>query len=297
MRRIAVFMATLLLAATAAQASVMWASSSPGWGTSGPEIFQLDTGTGQVVAGSKWAYSEYNWIMDVADAGDYLYASMDLMSAQGNMAIAKISRSSGTILSTTYVSSLLGTSYSHINALEMVDGKLYGVENSTWDDTYRGNVIEMALDAAGDVMSASVGAFVGIAPDGALDFVNGTFYASSWKSGGNPGESWIATIGAADVGDASKSFAHDIYTTPAKGLMSGWQYHNGEFVSVSWQNNGLYGIDPVTGVTETKISSISGLSSGQTLSGLDRVIPEPTSFLLIGVGLVSVVLLRRRRRD
>ncbi|MBD3237920.1 MAG: PEP-CTERM sorting domain-containing protein [Candidatus Eisenbacteria bacterium] len=296
MRVLLALFAALLLVGASANATIMWGASAPGWGTGSPDIYQVDTGTGQVVTGSKWSYSGYNWIMGMCDGGSYLYATADLDSDQGQMLVHKIDKSSGAILTSTNVAGLLGTDYSHINALEYYDGKLYGVENCTWDETYRGNIIEMTLDASGDVTAATAGAYVGLAPDGALDIWGGTAYASTWKSGGDPGESWIATLGVADLGDSGKNFDRTLYTTPASGLMDGWQMYQGNLISVSWQNTGLYQIDPTTGNTTTLFSSITGLTCGHSPAGLDRVIPEPGTYLLLGLGLGSLVLIRRRRK-
>lgn len=296
MRMFLTVVAALLLGGVSANATVMWGASAPEWGTGSPDIFKVDTSTGQVVTGSKWSYSGYNWIMGMCDGGNYLYATADKDSDQGQMLVHKIDKSSGAILTSTNVADLLGTDYSHINALEYYDGKLYGVENCTWDATYRGNVIEMALDASGDVTAATAGAYVGLAPDGALDIWNGTAYASTWKSGGDPGESWIATLGVGGLGNPGNSFDKTLFTTPASGLMDGWQMYQGNLISVSWQNTGLYQIDPATGSTTTLFSSMTGLTSGHSPAGLDRVIPEPGTCLLLGVGLGALVLIRRRRK-
>ena len=302
MRKLAVICAVMGLMAVVGvvQADIMWSSSSPDWLVGGPEIFKVDTFSGQVVTGSKWSYSELNWIMSIADSGDYLYVAADKLSDAGSFPIVKINRSTGAIVSETDVASLLGRNYSHINALEYFNGKLYGVENCTWDTTYRGNIIEMTLDSiTGDVTGASVGAYIGgyPAPDGALDFYNGSFYASDWKSGGDPGVSWIATIGAADIGDNTKNFDETLFTNPASGLMDGWQFDmNGDLIAVSWQNTGLYKIDHLTGVTTTLYSSIGGVTSGHTMSGLDAVVPEPLTMLGLFFGLGSVGAYIRKRR-
>ncbi len=288
----------LVLAGTGtASATTLWGSSSPGWGIGGPEIFKVETSSGQVVAGSKWSYTDYNWIMGLADSGNYLYATADKSTEQGSVKLLKIDRCTGAVLSTTDVADLLGTNYSQIHALEYVDGTLYGVENCTWDETYRGNAIVMSLDAGGDVTGAAAGAYVGSAPDGGLEYQDGVFYASSWKSGGNPGESWLATIDAADIGDVAETFDKTLYTTPASGLMSGWQFGPaGDLIGVSWQNAGLYAIDPATGATTTLYSSVSGLSAGHTFSGLDAVVPEPLTMagLVLGVGSLAGYVRRRK---
>jgi hypothetical protein len=290
-----IILAILLTLSGVAQATILWGSSSPGWLSGDPEIFKLDTSLGQIVPNSKWSYSERNWIMDLADGGNYLYATMDLKTNAGDVPVVKIDKSTGSILSETYISTLLNTDNSHINALEYLDGKLYGVDNTTWDSTYRGYAIEMSLDSSGDVTGASVGAYVGIAPDGALDYRDGKFYASSWKSGGNPGESWIATINANDIGDNTKSFDKTIFTQPASGLMSAWQFEAGELISMSWQNNGIYSINTTSGATTQLFPTINNLTSGHTMSGLDAVVPEPSTWLLFGTGLLGLVGIGRKK--
>jgi hypothetical protein len=292
-------MGILCLAVTAQSAygaGVMWGNASPGWGQPDPKIFKIDTGSGQIVPGTTWTYGEWNWIMDVADSGEYLYAAHNTVAQGYDVAIAKIDRATGNILSDTYVSGFLNQTASQINALEFLDGQLYGIENATWGSDMRGHAVVIDLDTSGDPVSASKGAYLGLAPDGALDYRDGSFYASTWKSGGNPGVSSIGTIDASEIADPTKSFALISETNPASGLMSGWQYGpNGDLISVSWQNLGLYKVDPSTGDT-TFINDVSGLPSGYSMGGLDTVVPEPLTMLAVfgGCGALGGYIRRRR---
>lgn len=283
-----------------AQAVTMWASASSTTSAES-EIFKLDTSTGKVVAGSKWSYTgNYGGSavapMSIADSGDYLYGAGIWYSNYS--AIQKLDRTTGASLgSQQFVGGWNQYSFAHLNALEYANGKLYAVDNTTVGaNSHRGHVIEMTLDASGDVDTVSVGAYIGAAPDGALEYREGNFYASSWKSGGDPGVSSIMKIDAADIGDSTKSFTELSSTTPASGLMDGWQFDsNGDLIAVSWQNDGLYSINPTTGGTTTVASSINGVSSGYDMSGLDAVVPEPTTWLLFGTGLLGLVGFGRKK--
>ena len=182
----------MLCMVSIAGAGELWGTGSPDWAyaASGPSpvIFKFDTATG--VIGTTFSFGAHNWmwISGLADSGKYLYASHNIYNLKTeprspdthDFKIAKINRYTGAVLSDTSIAGFLGQTLSQVNALEFNDGRLYGVENATSGSTIRGYAMEILLDANGDVVGATKGAFVGPYPDCGLDYYNGVWYATSW---------------------------------------------------------------------------------------------------------------------
>ncbi len=285
----------LAVTATAGATGLMWGSASPDWnsGNLGPVIFMFDSATGSV--NQTFQFGSWNWIMAVADSGDYLYASHNTASDYGNMKIAKIDRTTGAILSDTAINGFLGTTYSQVNSLDYVGGTLYGVENCTWDTTYRGHAVGISLGAGGDPSGAVVGASIGAAPDGALDYHNGQWYASNWKSD-SPASSWIKTTGDIMNTDFSNTVA-----TSGIGFVSGWEFDvNGSLLGVTWNYNNfhVYSFDLGTGAaTDLGYNMKSQLPSNITMmGGMSEVVPEPLTMAGLALGIGSLATYLRKRK-
>jgi hypothetical protein len=289
-----------------AQADMFWGSASVKQSTSatGSVLFNLDTATGTV--GTTYTYSDWNIIMDVTCApGNTLYAVHNTTGSVANFydfKLAKIDATTGAILSDTSLRTLTGMDQPQWNALEYYDGKLYAVENSWYEGSasyaQRGYIYEVGLDGSGDPTSVALGAYIGgyPAPDGALAFRNGTWYASDWK---NDHSSWIKTTN--DV--MNTNFTANVGTSPI-GLIDGWDFEaDGDLLGVSWWANtgtasddfNVYKIDPTTGNAVALYNLRSQLPSNiESLSGLSAApVPEPFTILLGALGL-GVAGLRRR---
>jgi hypothetical protein len=286
-----VCVAAVLTAATAS-ADLFWGGGSPDWGVPGPALFQLDTATGTV--GTTYVYSDWNWIMAAQYApGNTLYVSHNTIGDEYAFKLARIDAATGAVLSDTPLSALTGTDYPQWNALEYLGGKLYGVENCSFGSGYtagalRGYTYQVDLDVNGDPTSATLGAYVGGAPDGALAYRSGTWYASDWKTDTS---SWIKKT--TDI--MNTDFTADVGTSPV-GLIAGWDFESdGDMLGVSWYYDfNVYQIDPSTGAATALYNLGSQLPAQLTMFGALTATPEPASAVLLGLGLVAGVLLRRR---
>jgi hypothetical protein len=278
----------MLVISSVAQADLFWGDGSPNYnsGNTGPALFQLDTATGTV--GKTYTYSSWNWIMDVEYApGGILYVSHNTTAVTDNMKIAKVDAATGTVLSDTSIAGFLGQTKSQVNALEFVNGKLYGVENATSGSTIRGYALEIGLDGSGDPIFATKGAYVGGAPDGALAYKDGIWYASDWKSNTS---SWIKTT--TDI--MNTNFTAGVGTSPV-GLFAGWDFDKtGNLLGVNWNGDfKVYQINLTTGVAASLGYDIkSQLPSQITMLG-GLTTPEPATICLLGLGALS--LIRRKR--
>jgi len=254
---------TVLSVGGIAQADQFWGSASVTQSTTetGSVLFKLDTATGTV--GTTYTYSDWNIIMDVTHApGDILYAVHNKTGSLDNFynfMLAEVDATTGAVLSDTSLRTLTGTDEPQWNALEYHNGMLYAVENSWTNNrpgdtgsaySKRGYIYEVGLNGSGNPISAALGAYIGgyPAPDGALAYRDGTWYASDWKTDHS---SWIKKT--TDI--MNTNFTATVGTSPV-GLIDGWDFEaDGDLLGVSWWANtgtpsddfNIYKIDPVTG--------------------------------------------------
>jgi hypothetical protein len=286
-----VLVSVLVLFSAVSFGDLFWgAGYGSGFGTDGDAaIFSLDTVTGTV--GTTHVFEDWNWVMGLAYADGNLYATHNTLSDAYTMKIAKIDPATGSVLSDTAIYSLTGTDIPITNSLHYKDGKLYGIENNQWGSGYsagamRGYVYEFGLDGSGDPISATAGAYVGGAPDGALTYKDGTWYASDWNTSTSSSIMTSTDIMNTDFASAN--------ATQGVGYFSGWDFEtDGDLLGVSWYNSNfnVYDIDLTSGSLTSLYDIGSQLpSSVEQLGALTT--PEPGTMILLGLG---GVLLRRRK--
>ena len=283
---------TLAVLSSSALADKFWGDGSPDWGAASPALFRFDTISGTVE--TTYTYSDWSWIMDVEYApGNILYAVHNTTADVYDFKLAKVDASTGTVLSDTLLNTLTGTDYPTWNALQYYNGKLYGIENNSWGSGYsaglkRGYVYETTLAGNGDPLSVTLGAYMGPAPDGALAYRNGTFYASDWKSDTS---SWIKT--STDI--MNTNFSGTVGTSPG-GFIAGWDFENdGDLLGVSWNNDfNVYKIDLATG-SETALYNLQSQLPGNLTMYGGLTIPEPSTIAQLGLAVLALLILRSRR--
>ncbi len=288
--------AAAVFVATQASADLFWGSAAPQWDGSNPVIFQFDTITGTV--GTKYQYSDWMWIISVAAApNNNLYAVHNTTADKYGFKLARIDASTGAVLSSKPLNSIVSSSGYDWNALHYHAGKLYAVENS---GVNRGRVYEISLDSSGDPLSGVLGAYIGPVPDGALTFKDGLWYASDWR---NNSSSYIQTTTNIASGTFAPLAGGPGYTTGV-GLVDGWDFDSsGRLLAVSWSNQdfNVYNIDLPSGNATALYNLQSQLPSNlNRLTGLSAPaapIPEPVFFQMGAMlGLGGLGLLRFRRR-
>ena len=305
----------LAVAATAGATGLMWGTGSPDWqyAASGPSpvVFLFDTSTGTIA--KTYTFDSYNWMWTsgIADDGRYLYVSHNTYDLKTDprstnthdFKIAKIDRATGAVLSDQSIAGFLGQTYSQVNALDFQDGKLYAVENATSGSTIRGYALEIGLDANGDVVGATKGAFVGPYPDCGLDYHDGLWYATSWGYPGGGSEEGSLVYTSPDI--MTTSFTELGTGVTGIGMIDGWEFDEaGDLFAVSWygadsSNMSVYDIDMSgTQWTASPLYDLSSQlpSSVTQLNGLSEVIPEPVTMAGLMLGIGSVVTYVRKRR-
>ena len=299
---------------SAAGASVLWGTGSPDWGdgTSGPSpvVFLFDTGSGTISKTLSFDTSNWMWISGLADSGKYLYAThntydtaIDYMDTH-DFKVAKVDRATGAVLSDTSISGFLGQTYSQVNALDFVNGRLYAVENATSGSALRGYAMEILLDANGDVTGATTGAYVGPYPDCGLDYHDGLWYATSW--GYTPSHVQGSKVYTSPdiMNTAFTQVGTGDSAIEGIGMIDGWEFDDaGNLYAVSWYNvpgsaTAVYGIDTGTW-TATPLYDLSSQLPGSitSLDGLSDVVPEPLTMFGVFAGVTGLAgYVRRRNR-
>jgi hypothetical protein len=294
MRRVATWvsiMALFLAVGGTASAQELWGTGSPDWGTGasgpGPIIFQFNPYTG--IISKTLSFESYNWmwISGIADNGVYLYAFHNTYNSDPesftdthDFKIAKIDRVTGAVLSDTWVSGFLGQVFSQPNALDFHEGRLYAIENATSGSALRGFAFEILLNADGDVVGATVGAYVAPYPDCGLDFHGGLWYATSW--GYTPAHKQgsiiytspdIMNINFVQVGTGDSAVS-------GIGMIDGWEFDDlGNLIAVSWYDptdwiaNEVFQID-LTNRTASKLCDLTSQMPGTIISldGLSDIV-------------------------
>jgi hypothetical protein len=284
----------ILVGSNLASAGELWGTGSPDWGSgaSGPSpvIFKFDTSTG--VIGTTFSFETYNWmwISGLADSGRYLYASHNTYDTLGgyldthDFKIAKINRYTGAVLSDTSIAGFLDQTFSQVNALDFNNSKLYGVENATSGSEIRGYAMQIVLDANGDVIGATKGAFIGPYPDAGLDYYDGLWYATSWGYTPTPKKQGSIIYTSPDIMNVPfTQVGTGNSAVQGIGMIDGWEFDSaGNLFAVSWY-------DPLPGNwVATEVYSID-LDTRQATLLYDLSAQLPTSITSLD-GLSDVVV-------
>jgi len=302
----------LAIAGTAGAEGLMWGTGSPDWqyAASGPSpvVFLFDTSTGSILKTLSFESSDWMWTSGVADNGEYLYVSHNIYDTSASLnthdfAVAKVDRSTGQVLSDTRISGYLGQTYSQINALDFHDGKLYAVENATSGSTLRGYALEVGLNASGDVVSATQGAYVGPYPDCGLDYHGGTWYATSWGYAPDGKEGSLVYTSPDIMSTAFTQIGTGNSGVSGIGMIDGLEFDAaGNLFAVSWYGynysaTGVYGIDTGAWTASQLYDLSSQLPDTITqLNGLSDVVPEPLTMLGVFLSVSALTGYIRRRR-
>lgn len=281
--------------AGAAPGVVMWGVGNPAGTVSGqsPVIFKFDSSLGDLPTVT-FGFDALNWmsIKGLADSGKYLYASQNTYDNPSEFRIAKIDRSTGAALTSTSIFGWLGQTNSQVIALKIKDGKLYGVENAmSSGSTLRGYAIEIHLNASGDVIGATPGAYIGPSPDGALTFYDGLWYATSHglQPNGVDGGSVIftspniMTTAFTQVGSGNSAVV---------GIISicGWEFDNAGSLLAVESNNAtqVFTIDLPTRQA-TQRFNLSLLPNVTSLDALSDYYPDTTPPVVTVPGDMTVI--------
>jgi hypothetical protein len=303
----------VVVCAGGASADMFWGAASSEESAnsstaSNPVLFSLDTATGTV--GTIYRFDTWRTILDVTWApGNILYAvhsNTSDLNANKTFMLARVNANNGAILSDTVINTLTGTDLPAWNALEYYNGDLYAVENS-WRgggtaEAQRGHVYDVDLNGSGDPISAALGAYIGgyPAPDGALAYHEGTWYASDWRDDAPHASSWIRTTTNITSGNFSADGA-SVNTEPI-GYFDGWDFEtDGDLLGVSWMASygmNVYQIDLATG-NPTALWDLRSQLPGDIISfsGLTAT-PEPISMVMLGclgAGMAAARKLRRKK--
>lgn len=280
-------------------AQVLWGTGSPDWGSgaSGPSpvIGQFNTASGTIIKSYSFSGNNWMWISGLADSGRFLYASHNTYNINPSSSmdthdfkIAKIDRYTGAVLSDVSIAGYLGQTWSQVNALDFHSGNLYGVENLSWPDPnpYRGYAMEITLNAAGDVIGAARGAFVGPYPDCGLDFYDGLWYATSWGYSGPPKMEGSIVYTSPDIMNTPFIQVGSGATPGVKGIgmIDGWEFDKtGRLFAVTWypapfSATAVYEINPAT-MTASLLYDLSPQlpESIISLDGLSDYVPVVTN--------------------
>lgn len=276
--RWAVLAAVLLAGGSAQAAGVLWGvtngtGDAGGW--TGGQIFTVDTTTGAVSIKASYGSGTMKAFGDIA-----LSPSGEVyVTYYGDDGFDKVAKVNTTTWAFDWVQDLGGWS-DQVNALNFVQGRLYGVTGGGTG----ANLIAFNL-VPGGVTATNLGN-IGINSDGDLarDPISGAVYYTSWSTG-NTGELNVIDL-------AGPSLASTLETNG-----SGWSgiefTSDGTLWAGTYWDQKLYTIDPATGLA-TPMFDLSGALGGP-ITGLSIQVPAPAAAWLVSLGACLVRGLRRRR--
>lgn len=272
----------LFLACGSAHATVLWGvtnGTNDGGFWTGGEIFTVDTATGPAVVEATYGTDQLLAFGDIAvRRNGEVYVTY-----YGVDGFDKLAKVNTTTWAFDWVQDLGGWN-DQVNALNFVDDVLYGVTGGG----IPADLIQFTLTGSG-ATATNLGN-LGINSDGDLAVHPGTgqWYYTSWETGST---SELNTI---SFGPLSKTGQEILTSSGWAGLAFG---PGGLYAGTYWDQN-LYTLDydtPNPTHTATLVRDLSGQLGGN-ITGLSDAIPEPSSLLLIGGGLVALYAIRRQRR-
>ncbi len=268
--------AVLMTAALPASAATLWGCTNgindAGFWTGG-QLFTVDTATGMVSVKQSYGTSTMIAFGDIAvRSNGEVYVTYATGFDHGFDKIAKVNT---TTWAFDWVQDL-GDSSNQVNALEFIDGTLYGVTGGG----IAANLIQFTLTGSG-VTAVTLGS-LGINSDGDIaKGPDGRIYYTSWETGST---SELNVVTLSPVGKTGKEIA----------TSSGWAAlvaAEGNLYAGTYWDQKLYILNYSTNDPTYSATMVYDLSTslGGNLTGLS--IPEPVTILLMGLG---GLMLRKR---
>lgn len=263
--------AVALALASTAQAELLWGNSHAASGFwQGGSIWTYDTATKTLDVKATYDTSQLIAFGDIAvRANGEVYVTY-----YGDDGFDKLAKVNTSTWAFDWVQDL-GGSADQVNALEFIDGELYGVTGGGIDAYVR----KFTLTGSGATVM-DIGK-IGINSDGDLakDPLTGTVYYTSWESS-------ASQLNTLDLSIPSETIVALISGQPngAAGLVFG---ADGTLWTGNYNENKLYTMDKTTAVV-TFFDDLPGVG---TVTGLS--VPEPMTLSLLAIGGLS--LIRRKR--
>ena len=272
MKRTMVILAMVVMVSGIASADVLWGTShgTGGFGTGG-SIWTYDTSSKTIDVKATYESSTLSAFGDIAvSTGGDVYVTY--YGDDGFDKLAKVDTATWTF---DWIQDL-GGSDDQVNALEFIDGELYGVTGGGIDAV----VQKFTLTGSGATVT-DIGK-VGTNSDGDLtkDPVTGNIYYTSW-------ESTATQLNTLDLTTPSETMVGFI-TGGQNGVAGLVADSSGTLWGGNYYENKLYTINKTTAVA----SYYDDLDGVGTVTGLS-VVPEPATMALLGLG--GLALIGRRK--
>lgn len=267
-------LALLLIAVPIAGAGSIWGGAYDGSGWSGVELFRFDAGTGNVQWQRSYAPSNFGYFI-----GDIAQTPNGNLYVTGyDSRFYRLDPTTGDIMNSWD----LGGMYNALVAAG--NSTLYFLDNTNGSSN-RGYLGTISLDDSGNFAGEAYIGFADNLPDSDLEWYNGELLGTFWDS----------ELHAIDPSDASITST----ATTDIDYIAGMAWDQSTLYAASWyRGTGVYDLDPLSGSMSLQYDLGDQLNSTMTgITGMSSAIPEPSTFLLLGAGIVGAGIYVRRRKN